>query len=161
VDRCNLRQVNDKKNYDDKVNEEYMKKITVFGLILFYVLSAAAQESDKTGSKQLKDQMQVSEQTKSHSSVQNNASAVQNQANVSGHRQTVETSPGKVPVKIVKNTRRGDKKIREKFGSAVDSGPRLILEKKNLKSKCTTAELQKVLNENKKMKPVRITAEQE
>jgi sulfide:quinone oxidoreductase len=50
----------------------------------------------------------------------------------------------------VTNTRSGDKKVRVKFGSAVDSGPRLVLEKKNIKL-TTEFNIARVDNENKKI----------
>ncbi len=141
-----------------------MKKIAIVSLILFFALSGWAQETSKAAKLQPQnpEQLQPGAQTTSQSSVQQNKSAAENnnQENVSTYRQEGKSTQ-KVAVRIVTNTRSGDKKVRVKFGSAVDSGPRLELEKKNIKSKSTPADLKKTLGETKKIKPLRLKISQE
>jgi len=141
-----------------------MKKIAIVSLILFFTLSGWAQETGKAVQLQPQnpEQLQPGAQTTSHSSVQQNKSAAENnnQENISTYRQEGKSTQ-KVPVRIVTNTRSGDKKVRVKFGSAVDSGPRLKLEKKGVKSKSTPADLGKTLGETKSIKPLRLKLSQE
>jgi hypothetical protein len=141
-----------------------MKKIAIISLILFFALSGLAQEAPKTVNTQPQNlnQVQPAERTSSQSSLQPDQSAVEynNQENVSTYQQEGKSTQ-KVPVKIVTNTRSGDKKVRVKFGSAVDSGPRLKLEKKDVKSKSAPADLKKNLGETKKIKPLRLKINQE
>ena len=141
-----------------------MKKIAIVSLILFFALSGWAQEANQAveGQPQNQNQLQPGAQTTSQSSMQQNKSAAEynNRENVSTYQQEGKSTL-KVPVRIVTNTRSGDKKVRVKFGSAVDSGPRLKLEKKNIKSKSTPADLKKTLGETKKIKPLRLKANQE
>jgi hypothetical protein len=63
-------------------------------------------------------------------------------------------SPQTVRGKMMTNTRSGYRKVRQVQGSASDSGPRQVLEKKNLRSQKTQSDLQKALRESKKMRPV-------
>ena len=141
-----------------------MKRIAIVSLILFFALSGWAQETGKTAKlrPQNPEQLQPETQTTSQSSVQQNKSAAENnnQENVSTYRQEGKSAQ-KVAVKIVTNTRSGDKKVRVKFGSALDSGPRLKLEKKSVKSRSTPADLNKTLGETKSIKPLRLKVSQE
>ena len=141
-----------------------MKKTVIISLILFFALSGWAQEANQAVKvqPQNQNQLQAGAQTTSQSSLQQNKSAAEynNQENVSTYQQEGKSTQ-KVPVRIVTNTRSGDKKVRVKFGSAVDSGPRQVLEKKNDKSKSTTAGLNKAAGERKKIKPLRLQTSQE
>jgi cytoskeletal protein RodZ len=141
-----------------------MKIISIIGLISVFVLSAWAQETNKPGRVQQKNQGQIqstaqtsnqSKMVKKETSAPNN-----NQENAIDYQQA-----GKSPMKIrgtqVQNTVSGDKKVRVSFGSAYDSGPRQKMEKKNEPSPCSRVELKKALPAAKKMELVRTTHQDE
>jgi hypothetical protein len=141
-----------------------MKKTAIISLILVFTLSGWAQDANKPAKMQPQNtgQIQAGGQTTAQSSIQQNKSAAEynNQENVSTYQQEGKSTQ-KVPVRIVTNTRSGDKKVRVKFGTAAGSGPKLVLEKKNVKSKSTPADLQKTLGDTKKIKPLRLKVSQE
>ncbi len=142
-----------------------MKKISIIGLILFFALSSWAQQTNKPVKMQPsnQNQIQLGEQTTSHSTIHKNRYAVQqnNQERVTNYQQQSIKSAQRVPVKIVKNTRSGDQKVRAKFGPATDSGPKLIMEKQKAKFKSAPAGPKKTLSDRKKVKATRIAVDLE
>jgi len=142
-----------------------MKRLSIIGLLIFFVLNAWAQETNKPGRVQPKEKVQIESAAETSRQSQMNkietSVATNTQENVIDYQQAGQ-SPRKIQGTIVENTVSGDKRMRQVFGSAFDSGRKQKMAKPIELTKCTQAELKSVLPADAiKIKPVRIPAQNE
>jgi len=140
-----------------------MKQLMIIGLILLFSVSVWAQQTNgntKAPEKTQKAMRQDAQSAPGSASQQNTVNTEKkDQENVIDY-DISRQSPQKVRGKVVKNTASGDKKERDKSGSASTSGEKQTLEKKNVKSKNTTSDLKKALKTVKKVEPKKNTEQE-